>query len=62
MLLWIVVTLQGIAILSLLIGLKIHREVIETIFEFISKTHPYELSKFLGERNRRKGKKESEKK
>ena len=53
MLLWIVVLIQAIAILSLSISLKIQREVIETIYEFVSKTHPYELFEFLSERNRK---------
>ena len=53
MLLWIVVTLQGIAILCLSLSLKRQREVIETIYEFVSKTHPYELFGFLSERNRK---------
>ena len=36
MLLWITVTLQGIAILCLAASLKRQREVIEMIFDFIT--------------------------
>lgn len=53
MLLWITVTLQAIAILSLSASLRKHREVIEMIFDFIQKTHRNELNEFLVERNRK---------
>ena len=48
---WIVVLLQGIAILSLSISLIKQREVIKMIFDFINKTHTYELFEFLCEQN-----------
>ena len=48
---WIVVLLQGIAILSLSISLIKQREVIKMIFDFINKTHTDELIEFLCERN-----------
>lgn len=62
MLLWIVVTLQGIAILLLSISLKIQREVNQMIFDFMAETHTYELSKFLVERNRKELEEKNKKK
>lgn len=48
---WIVVLLQGIAILSLSISLKKQREVIEMIFDFINESHTMELHDYLVEKH-----------
>ena len=62
MLLWIVVTLQGIAILCLSLSLKRQSEVIEMIFDFINKTHTDELIEFLCERNEKELEEKNKKK
>ena len=62
MLLWIVVTLQGIAILCLSLCLSRQSEVIEMIFDFINKTHTDELIEFLCERNEKELEEKNKKK